>query len=52
MPKKSFKKKKGYQFGCMVKVKREGLTNTASGGWERATSARMSQMMVAGYKVR
>ena len=52
MPKKGFKKKKAYAKACCERVKREGLTNTASGGWERATSARMSQMMVAGYKVR
>ena len=52
MPKKMHAKKKAYQKACHEKVKREGLTNTASGGWERATSARMSQMMVAGYKVR
>ena len=49
MPKKGFKKKKAYAKSCCERVKREGLINTASGGWESSNS-RMAEMMKAGYK--
>jgi hypothetical protein len=50
MPKKGFKKKKAYAKSCHHKVKVEGYTNTANGGWEANSNSRMAEMMKAGYK--